>query len=149
MRAEIGDLHSQPAEEVIHGARRMFPGIAFHWTIKNFGMTYGGLHETEGGAQASKSGILKKAKRDAWKNFFFHGPISVEFQQALIESNRIQREWQNASIIFLNKEEEYVPWGIGKGGLSFIHGKNDGTHHSTLVEPDSAPIFKPHLGIHP
>lgn len=139
MRAEIADLHFRPQEEVVEGAQRSFPNIAFHHTVKNYGMTYGGLHETKAGAEASKAEIIKvKTKEIRWWNRVF----SKKDKSTL-------RTWEEAEIIHLEIGETFRPWATGQ---DYIHGKTDGTHGSNGPAKSTPPfegparLLAPHKG---
>lgn len=103
-------------------------GVVFHHTIKrpDTGMTYGGLHEDQAGAQEERRKLAAgERKRDfsedhKWK---FRGTISVLAEQYQEERAHV---WKDAPVINLEIGQEYHAW--GKGNL--IHGETDATHGS-------------------
>lgn len=130
-----------PSDELQEGAQQIFPGVAFHWTIKNYEMTYGGLHQTKAGAEESKKTLVEKEIRDL-------GPVGRIILLPGPTMDRIQG-WKNAPVIQLEKGEVFHPWGTG---LKYAHGVDDGTHGSMgpVNSPENfgpARLLKPHLGI--
>jgi hypothetical protein len=117
----------QQIEMVIRGA--LGNNVAFHHTVlrNDLGMTYGGLHEGQGGVSAAKQKLVNDAKGSAWSGSKKVDRRKVGFTQA--QANAEAAEWENqAEVVELQVGQEYSPW--SKRYYTYTHGVDDGTHGS-------------------
>lgn len=104
------DTGSPILPEAILGKRRMY----HHFTIgSSWGSTYGGLYEDRDEACEAKKALAKLDQK--------FGAVARWIMWKL-----------DMSVSKLQENEEYRPYGAG--GITFIHGVNDGTHGSSIRE---------------
>lgn len=122
------------AEQQIEASIRRISGnkVFFHHTVlrPDFGITYGGLHETRAGAVAAKEDLVRKAKGAAWSRTRMLDGNKVKFIGfSQSQANALAATWESqAEVVELKEGEQYHPW--GKPFDKYTHGVDDGTHGS-------------------